>query len=379
MSFDKRYTWFRPAVIVVLTVLVAYFLIQWILSFKTTPKEVVLDEVQRVVSVEEVELMEYHLLIDVLGSIQAEQNIELFAELSGILMSPRFKEGNYFKQGEVLIHLDQEELNQSLKAAKSQLLTLLAQIVPDIKIDYIEEAAAWESYLNTFNINDVLPKLPTIQSDQLKKFIAGKGLLNLYYTVESNQIRLAKQYVKAPFDGVLSEVSVQKGTLVRVGQKLGEFISNSAFEFIAEVSLDELSHLKEGMEVSLFSEALNQTWKGKLSRINAKIDPLTQRVKIYVSLKGVGLKDGMFVNAKIKGAYYLDVYAIDRQQIKDGEVFVVDNATLQNVPVEVIFQDERYAYVKGLNSKQLVLVSNLKGLYKGMKVKTVLKAPAYQK
>ena len=51
-----------------------------------------------------------------------------------------------------------------------------------------------------------------------------------YYSIKNIEKRLSKYNITAPFNGVLTEALVTKGTLIRPGQKLGEFIDTSVFE-----------------------------------------------------------------------------------------------------------------------------------------------------
>ena len=47
-----------------------------------------------------------------------------------------------------------------------------------------------------------------------------------------------------------AEIIVQKGTLVRLGQKLGEFIAVNSYELESEVSVNDLQYLKIGTSLN---------------------------------------------------------------------------------------------------------------------------------
>ena len=72
------------------------------------------------------------------GRLTAYDNVLLSAEVSGKIMpgDVRFKAGERFRQGEVLIHIYSEDVEATLKSGKSSYLQVISNILPDIKVDY---------------------------------------------------------------------------------------------------------------------------------------------------------------------------------------------------------------------------------------------------
>ena len=79
----------------------------------------------------------------------------------------------------------------------------------------------------------------------------------------------------------------------------------------------------------------------------------------------------MYVSAFTEGIVWEDVFAVNRQLVQNGKIYVVDNKQLKLKNIQVLFENESQAIVKGLNNGDLVLQNNLKGLYEGMVVKTL--------
>jgi membrane fusion protein (multidrug efflux system) len=363
----------RYSIIVILLIVSALIGSNFIMKFKHVPEPFVPDEVEKVVSVEKVTLQNLKSEIQLLGIIQSANKIELFAEQSGILKNEQFKEGKFFKKGEVILHLDGEEFHQNVKAQKGELIMRVSQLIPDIKIDFPEEFTTWEIFLNNIDLHKKLPTIPSLNNPKLKRFVAGKGLLNLYYSIEGLERRLDKFTIEAPFDGVVTEVNVQKGTLVRLGQKLGEFIAINSFELESEVSVNDLDYLKIGTKLNFKQNNILKSWNGEIERINSKIDTRTQRIKVYAQVNGEGVKDGMYVSAFTEGIVWEDVYTVNRQLVQNGKIYIVENNQLKLKNIQVLFENESQAIVRGLGNGELVLLNNLKGLYEGMVVKTLEK------
>ena len=77
-----------------------------------------------------------------------------------------------------------------------------------------------------------------------------KGRL-FFYALKNMEERLAKYTIRAPFDGVLIQADVTKGTLVRAGQKLGEYIDNRSYELALSLAPEVSDLLSVGADVSM--------------------------------------------------------------------------------------------------------------------------------
>ena len=65
--------------------------------------------------------------------------------------------------------------------------------------------------------------------------------------------------------------NINPGTLVRQGQKLGEFTSTESFEMEASVGAREVGRLREGQTVILKSEIISGEFEGRIQRINKSV------------------------------------------------------------------------------------------------------------
>jgi multidrug efflux pump subunit AcrA (membrane-fusion protein) len=281
-----------------------------------------------------------------------------------------FKEGSYFQQGDILVQLDDTEARLNLLAQKSNVLNQVTQILPDIKIDYTSSAEEWISYVENFDINAPLPELPKPQNEQEKYFFAAQNVYNLYYTIKSAESRLAKYTIRAPYGGVLTEATIDPGTLVRTGQKLGEFINPTIYEMEVAVSLKESNFVKLGDEVLLQSGDINGDWTGRIIRIGDKIDANTQTLKAYLQVTGRGLKEGMYLKGNINADVIDNAMEIPRKLlVNDRELYVVQDSLLVSKVVEIVKMNDETAIVRGLSDGTHMISETVSGAYDGMKVK----------
>lgn len=364
----------RTVILIALAVVVTIILIMVMKSMGSKPPEKAAGESERGVEVMALIPDTNEAIISLSGKLLAEKRIELFAEVVGVLQNDNFKQGNRFNKGEPLVVIEGTEARNNLKAQRSQLLNLVAGVMGDLSIDFKEDVDDWQEFLDNIDVNATLPEMPEINNKQLKRFLAGRNVLNTYYTVKAQESRVAKYTIAAPYKGVLTEADVRKGTLVRSGQKLGEFIGDDSFELKTEVSVSDLKYIKVGDKVALHSDDLNKTWMGKVSRINDKMESGSQLVVIYVSVTGKDLKEGMYLRGNIKGNIYPNTVMMPRKLIIDGSVLVVENGRIKVKHVDVKHIGSSNAIVGGLTASDRVIKFRSKGLYEGQKVQIIKSA-----
>lgn len=309
--------------------------------------------------------------ISLTGRLAAKQKIEVFAEVTGLLMpdNNRFKEGNYYKKGQPLIQIDDREHQMNLLAQKSSLMNQITLMLPDLKTDYEESFPNWESYLRDMDIKQPLKELPEPVSDQERYFVSAKNIYNLYYTIQSLETRSDKYKIQAPFNGVVTESNIFEGTLVRVGQKLGEFINPYTYELEAAVDVNEITFFNIGDQVELTSNELDGSWKGRVSRISDRIDPNTQTLRVFITTSGKMLKEGMYLNASVKGNTIKDALEIPRALlVNKDEVYIVEDSLLKLHKIEPVFLGAKSAIIKGVENGTVLVEESVVGAYEGLKV-----------
>lgn len=303
------------------------------------------------------------------GKLTAEEKIDVYTEVGGVLMTENFKQGNSFTKGSPLAQLNSIEFSNNLKAAKSQLITQVTSMMGDLKMDYPESSNDWELFLNGIDVDKALMALPELKNEKLKRFVAGKGVLNSYYSLKGQEEKLSKFTLNAPFSGILTSALIKKGTLVRNGQKIGEFINPSSFELETEISLSDLQFIQKGSLVQLHSDDLNKSWNGKVTRINSSLDASSQMVTVFIRVSGSGLKEGMFLHGSAKGSSFDDVALVNRKLLKNGGLYLVEKGIVKHKKLEVLYVNQSKAIVKGLEKNDQFVADNMKGLYEGMLVK----------
>ena len=364
----------RRIISIVLGVLLlvgSVFIAKYLIDNKKKPKPS-FDKIVKTVFVEKVENKDIPIVITTSGNLTAKHKIELYAEVQGVLKpsSKEFKAGTSYSKGESILRINSDEFYANLQAQKSNFYNVLTSIMPDIRLDYPDEYQKWEVYLNSFDINKTIPELPTLNSDKEKFFISGRGINSAYYNVKNLEVKLGKYNLRAPYNGILTEALVTPGTLVRAGQKLGEFIDPSVYEMEVSVNAEFADLLKKGNTVRLSNHEKTKEYMGKVIRINGKVDATSQTIKAYIQVANSDLREGTYLEANLSARSEKNAIEISRKLLVDNrQLFVVRDSILDLVDVEPVYFSAESAVIKGVENGTLMLSKPTPGAHQGMLVK----------
>lgn len=311
------------------------------------------------------------IIIPATGNLFAKDRLEIFAEVEGLFLNSArdFRPGQQFNRGELLLQINSSEYAASVQSARSNLYNLITSIMPDLRLDYPDSFAKWQNYLSSFDTNKTTPSLPEPSSDQERYFITGRNITTTYFEIKNMEERLSKFNIRAPFTGILTEALVTKGSLIRPGQKLGEFINPSVYEMEVSVTNNFVDFLETGKKVLLTNLEKTREYEGTISRINARIDQSTQTVKVFVEVKGEQLREGMFLEAHLEAREEENAYILARKLlVNESQIYIVEEGKLNLLDVEFIYATEREVVVKGIPDGTIMLSAVLPGAFAGQPV-----------
>jgi len=360
-------------VIISLSVLVVSILIGYSISSSTK-------EVKKKASIEKVKYVNtitamysnFNSEISALGRVNSYEKVDIFSEVQGTLLDlpKKFKVGTFYGKGDLIIEVNSENTELELKSAKSKFHSLLTSLMPDIKNDYSKFFNVWIKYLDEFGIEKDIKTLPDYD-DKLKFFLSSKNVFTTYYEIKNLEVMLAKYRIYAPFSGIITESMIDKGGLVRPGQKLGQIASTNSFELELSVDVNDLDMLKTGDKVNIFSEKGDSIAVGKITRIAGNIDVNTQTIKVFVQLSSSKVKDGMYLRGVVGGSEINDVVQVDRSAIVNNRfVYFIDDGKLNKQDVEIVRLNEKYAFIRGIEANTEIINEPLANVQIGMKIRS---------
>lgn len=171
-------------------------------------------------------------------------------------------EGGAFKAGQLLIAFDCSLQKAQLQKAQAEL----------------------QGAEQTLQTNQRLAELNSIGKLDLdlSRSAVGKARAE----VGANQAVLGKCAISAPFAGRIAEQKVREQQFVQPGQALLDIIDDSVLELEFLVPSRWLSWLHVGTVFQVQIDETRKTYPAKFTRIGARIDPVSQSVKVAAAIDG---------------------------------------------------------------------------------------------
>ena len=359
------------SVLGLLLIVVSVFLANKIIDSKTSSKPLA-EKVIKTVFADKVQNGVVQIIVPANGSLIAKSRMELYSEVQGVFRggSKLFKTGQAYNKGEVIIRIDDSEYAANVQSAKSNLYNQLTSIMPDLRLDYPDLFPKWQGYLNNFDMDKSTPNFPEMTTEKEKFFISGRGILTSYYNVKNLEQRLSKYRIYAPFKGVLTDALVTEGTLIRAGQKLGEFINTDVYELEVSIGKTFSDLLKIGEKVELTNLEKTKSYTGKVTRINGRVDQATQTIKAFIEVKDPNIKEGMYLEANLNAKEETEAIEIDRSLLLENDkIFIVRDSILDLIDVRPVYFSNKKVVLKEVPNGTTILAKPVMGAYSGMLIK----------
>lgn len=337
------------------------------MSFRESAKQV---------EVEPVVLKSREIYLSNMGKVISESAVDLIAEVQGEIRGGRIplKRGQSFAANQVLFRIDDEEARLSLYAQKSNFMTAVAGILPELKIDYPGIYGTWQGYFESLSVEKTLPALPSIENSQEKVFFSTRDILNQFYSIKSAEERLDKYIIRAPFSGSYIEVLQESGSVVNTGTRIARIARSNRLEVELPVRPEDLSFIRKGMTVEVMGpEESGQKWPGRINRVSSIVDPTTQSVNVYIQFnpKGEQVFDGQLLLVRIPGSRIKDVMEIPRNAVfNKNQVYVVEDNHLKVKEIQIEKLNREDLLFTGLDEGTQIVIEPLVNAYENMEVIT---------
>jgi multidrug efflux pump subunit AcrA (membrane-fusion protein) len=361
---------------ILILVLFGIYMFKYLSSFKQDPQKKTPPQAVRYVKTIPVHYSNLPGIVETSGRLRAFDEVVISSEVSGRLEQGdrMFKAGQYFKKGELIANIINEEFTFQLKAQKSNFLKSIASILPDMKIDFPDSYPIWMDFFESININNPLPKIPETTSSKERIFMATRNILNEYYSIKSNEVRYTKYLIHAPYDGSLKEVTLQVGAVVNPGVRLAVFTRNDLYEVKVPVRVQNINLLKQNVKAELTDESGSIQY-GYISRISDVIDPASNTVSVYVAVKdskSLPLFDGMYLNVKLYGRDVEGVMEMSRNAVyNQTEVYVLKDNKLFKHDINIQKLNDETLYFNGLEPGDMLVIESVPGITGNAKFKAL--------
>ncbi len=189
-------------------------------------------------------------------------------------------------------------------------------------------------------------------------------------------LQLREVVIKAPFDGVISDLTISQGSRVSPQGAIGQLISNQ-LEVSVNVPENNIAQIKKGQSASLQVTAYpGQDFPGVVTSIapSANKDSRTFEVKITPARGAELLRSGMYANVSILAEEKQNTLLAPRTAIitidDQPAVYVVqaDNTVAQRPVTTGLFDKDNIEILSGLKDGETVVTAGQSSLTDGAKV-----------
>ncbi len=369
-----------PIVIVIVALAATYMMLQ---MKPEAPRKPVHKE-QPVVSVYTVTDQVPQIVVSGFGTVHARENITVVPMVTGVVVEKHssFEDGGVFKEGDVLIQIDEADYKFAVQAAAAQVARAELGLA---KAQQEAEIAKREWTQLSENTKKVRPNPLVLHAPQLR--LASAELDAAIAQLGKAELNLDRCKIIAPFNGRVMEENADKGQYLRAGNSIG--VIHSIAEAEVAIPLDD-SYLQfidipvcsghasaSAAEITANFAGQKYSWKGKVARTSGGVDIKSRRINVILSVENPyhstmhkpSLMEGMFVEAIIQGHSIDDAVEIPREALKGESCWVVKNSKLVIQEVEVLHLEDETAIVRGLSSGEKIVTSHLEIVTDGIEVK----------
>ncbi len=296
--------------------------------------------------------------IEVQGRVRSGNRLEIFPEVQGKMITGNkpFREGIEFSRGETIIQLDDREARLQLYSSRSGYQTLIASLLPDIKLDYPDRLEQYERWFKSLDPEENLSEIPDFDHSQMERFLTSRGVYDRYYQIKSAENRLEKFTIKAPFSGVLSVARAEPGQILGPQAHVGTLVDPDHYLLTATVRQSLKHSIDIGSRIELTDRIGSRSWNAVVSRINPTVNSQTQSVEIYLDVEGNGIREGMFLKGILEVDEPEHVSKIPKSALlRNGTVYGVREGVIQQLPVQVVDIEHSEVWVSGLTSGEQIV------------------------
>ena len=289
------------------------------------------------------------------GSIEPNEQVEIRAEVSGIVESINFNEGSKVAKGQVLFKVNDLELRAQLsKAMTAQ--QLASENARRAKLLLEKEAISREEY------DIATADFRSAQS-------------------ESQLIRaqLAKTSVRAPFSGTIGLRSISKGTYVTPATVVAKLVNTAQVKITFSIPEKYAGQMAAGKTVSFTTAGSKEQFTAKVYAVEPEVEVATRtlRLRAVADNPDGKLIPGTFANVELPLDRIKDALLVPTEAlipIQNGKkIFVARGNTAREVIVETGARTERDVLItSGLKAGDTVLTSGVMSLRDGAPVKVRL-------
>ena len=290
------------------------------------------------------------------GSIEANEQVEIRSEISGIVEGIYFKEGSNVSKGQLLFKVNDVELRAQLAQAKTK-QGLASENERRAKLLLQKEAISQEEY-------DVARADYKLAQSQIQLI----------------QAQIAKTAVKAPFSGKIGLRSISPGTYLTPTILVAKLVNTSKLKITFSIPEKYATQVKSGSIIDFNVSGSTKVYNAKIYAIEPEIEVATRTLQIRAIADNSDgkLLPGTFADVKLPLNIIKDAIIVPTEAIvpvQDGKkVFIANMGKAKEVKVEATTRtDASILILSGLKAGDTLVTSGVMSLKDEAPIKVKVK------
>lgn len=283
--------------------------------------------------------------ISLSGSLEANEEVTLHPEVSGIAEKILFTEGTRVQKGQLLVKINDAELRAQLTQALTK-ERLTSEQERRARLLLEKEAISREEY--------------DIASADYRTAKAQKQLI---------QVQIAKTSLRAPFTGTIGLRSISPGTYVTPTTAIAHLVNTQPLKVAFSLPEKYATAIRLHQTIQFTVANTKDVFTAKIYALEPMINATTRtlQVRAYADNKKGALLPGTFANIQLPLKNIPDAIRIPSEvviPVKEGKkVFVARQGKAQSVPIETLTRTGKEVIVtSGLRAGDTLLISGIMAL-----------------
>lgn len=233
---------------------------------------------ERVVSTKKLTRETFWHFFEVQGVVEADKNILITPEISGIVKQIKVTEGQHVSSGQTLIILNTGVFLQNINEVKTQL-----ELANDL---FKRQQRLWDQKIGS--------EVQYLEAKNKKESLENK--------LKTLRSQLDKAYIKAPASGIIDEIIPKTGELASPAKPVIRLVDLSMVYIKSDVSEKYIKAVRKGAKVLVQFPSLDEEVDATITQVGNFINPNNRTFKIKINLKNPGnlYKPNLLAVIKIK-------------------------------------------------------------------------------
>lgn len=285
--------------------------------------------------------------IQITGTIEANESVDLRAEMTGKVKSILFSEGTRVNKGDLLVKINDDELKAQFDRAKARLKLAEEQ-------EYRQRTLLKKEAISQQEYDMVFTELQTMRAES--------ALL---------KAQLAKTEIRAPFTGKLGLRMISEGDFISSSSTITKLVNDDIVKITFSIPEKYANHIKAKSEIEFALDGNSKNYKANVYAIDPSIDENTRTLKIRAKTKNDGaIIPGSFCKVSLELNQIPNAILAPNESIipilKGKKVFISKNGKASEVTVKTGIRTDRYIQITdGLKAGDTLITSGILSLKEG--------------